>query len=71
MGPSRPSRSRGDRPPAAELWARLPNPDPRTRFEQARVLALLAGLGQDAKSGVTAAEAAAISSSDVSRSRTA
>jgi hypothetical protein len=31
------------------------------------VLALLAGLGKDAKSGVTAAEAATISSSDCSR----
>ncbi len=58
---------RGDRPPAAELWAKLPNSDPRTRFEQARVLALLAGQGLDAKSGV----AADISSSDCSRFRTA
>jgi hypothetical protein len=33
--------------------------DPEARFEQARVLALLAGLGQDPKSGVTAAEAVA------------
>jgi hypothetical protein len=71
MWPSRPSRSRGDRPPAAELWAKLPNSDPRTRFEQARVLALLDGLGQDAKSGVAADEAAAISSSDCSRFTTA
>ena len=35
------------------------------------MLALLAGLGKDAKSGVTAAEAAAVSSSDCSRFRTA
>jgi hypothetical protein len=71
MWRSRPSRSRGDRPPADELWANLPNSDPRTRFERARVPALLAGLGQEAKSGVSTAEITASSSSDCSRFRTA
>lgn len=42
---------------ALELWARLPQPDIETQVERARALALLAGLGADAKSGVTAAEA--------------
>jgi tetratricopeptide (TPR) repeat protein len=40
-----------------ELWARDKTPDPPTRFERARALALLAGLGGDAGSGVSAAEA--------------
>ncbi len=43
---------------ARQLWAKLPKSDVETRFEQARVLAHPEGLGQDAKSGVTAAEAA-------------
>src|SRR5437868_2940379 len=42
---------------AVELWARLPGLDVETRFKRSRVLALLAGLGGDAQSGVTAAEA--------------
>jgi tetratricopeptide (TPR) repeat protein len=44
---------------AWELWAKARSLDMETRFEQTRVLAVLAGLGQDPKSGVTAAEAAA------------
>ena len=43
---------------ALELWARLSQPDIETQVERARALALLAGLGADAKSGVTEAEAA-------------
>lgn len=43
---------------AVELWAKDKTPDNETRFERARALALLAGLGADATSGVTAAEAA-------------
>jgi eukaryotic-like serine/threonine-protein kinase len=44
---------------AIDLWAKGAVSDQETRFERARALALLAGLGGDAKSGVTAAEAAA------------
>jgi hypothetical protein len=40
---------------ARDIWATLPKSVVEIRFEQARVLALLAGLGRDAKSGVTAA----------------
>src|SRR5206468_288917 len=43
---------------ARELWAKVPSLDTETRFEQAGVLAVLAGLGRYPKSGVTAAEAA-------------
>jgi tetratricopeptide (TPR) repeat protein len=56
---------------ARELWAKLPKSDVETRFEQARALALLAGLGQDAKSGVTAAEAAAFADQAVATLRDA
>jgi hypothetical protein len=40
-----------------ELYAKDPAPDPQTRLERSRALALLAGLGADAKSGVTKDEA--------------
>jgi hypothetical protein len=40
------------------VWAKDPAPEIVTRFERSRALALLAGLGGDAKSGVTPAEAA-------------
>jgi hypothetical protein len=53
-----PSKAAGDLRRAVELWAKEPAPNPETRFERSRALALLAGLGGDAKSGVTAAEAA-------------
>ena len=43
---------------AVELWAKDKTPDSETCFERARAMALLAGLGADATSGVTAAEAA-------------
>jgi serine/threonine protein kinase/tetratricopeptide (TPR) repeat protein len=42
---------------ALELWAKIQSPSIETRFERSRVLALLAGLGADEKSGVTAGEA--------------
>jgi tetratricopeptide (TPR) repeat protein len=42
---------------ALELWAKLPSVDIEIQVERSRALALLAGLGGDAKSGVTAAEA--------------
>jgi tetratricopeptide (TPR) repeat protein len=43
---------------AVGLWEKEKDPNPETRFERARALALLAGLGADAKSGVRPAEAA-------------
>ena len=43
---------------AVELWARASAPNTETRFERSRALALLAGLGREAKSGVTQSEAA-------------
>jgi serine/threonine protein kinase len=43
---------------ALELWAKVPSMDVEKRFERARALTYLAGLGKDAKSGVTASEAA-------------
>lgn len=51
----RPAEAAGDLRRALRLWA----DDVGTRFERARVLALLAGLGGDAKAGVPTAEAAA------------
>jgi hypothetical protein len=42
---------------ALELWAKLPDLDRETQVERARMLANLAGLSADAKSGVTADEA--------------
>ena len=41
---------------ALELWAKVPHPHNEIQFERSRALALLAGLGGDAKSGMTAAE---------------
>jgi tetratricopeptide (TPR) repeat protein len=43
---------------ALELWAKAKASSLEDRFERSRALALLAGLGGEAKSGVTAAEAA-------------
>jgi hypothetical protein len=50
---------------ALELWAKTPPQDIEMRFERGRVLALLAGLGKDPKSGVTPAEAAAFAEESV------
>src|SRR5262249_26963446 len=44
---------------AVELWAKDKAPTIEMRFERARALALLAGLGKDDKSGVSADEAKA------------
>jgi tetratricopeptide (TPR) repeat protein len=52
-----PNEAAADLRRAVELWAKVPALDLEARFERSRVLALLAGLGADAKSGVTAAEA--------------
>ena len=43
---------------AIALWDNLETAQPETRFERSRALALLAGLGADSRSGVTATEAA-------------
>jgi tetratricopeptide (TPR) repeat protein len=43
---------------AIALWDNLETPQPETRLERSRALALLAGLGADSRSGVTATEAA-------------
>ncbi|HTU91551.1 MAG TPA: hypothetical protein VMF69_15820 [Gemmataceae bacterium] len=53
-----PSQAPADLRRAIELWAKNPTLAPEDRFERSRALALLAGLGAEAKSGVTAAEAA-------------
>jgi tetratricopeptide (TPR) repeat protein len=53
-----PSKAVSDLRRAVDLWAKVPGPDPEDVFERSRALALLAGLGVEAKSGVTAAEAA-------------
>jgi serine/threonine-protein kinase len=53
-----PAEAAADLRRAVELWAKDNSLDLETRFEQSRALALLAGLGREAKSGVTAAEAA-------------
>jgi serine/threonine-protein kinase len=53
-----PAEAAGDLRRARELWGKVPTLDAQTRFQQARVLALLAGLGQDPRCGVTAADAA-------------
>jgi hypothetical protein len=51
--------------------AGVPNLHIETRFERVRALALLAGLGKDPKSGVTAAEAASFADRSVAAFRDA
>jgi tetratricopeptide (TPR) repeat protein len=55
----RPSQAAADLRQAVALWAKAKAPNPETRFERSLALALLAGRGGDAQSGVTPAEAAA------------
>jgi tetratricopeptide (TPR) repeat protein len=64
-----PALASADLRQACELWAKVPSLDTETRFEQAGVLALLAGLGKDLKSGVTAAEAAAFADQSIAALR--
>ena len=52
-----PAEAAADLRRALELWAKVPSLDIETQVERARALALLAGLGADAKSGVTKDEA--------------
>jgi eukaryotic-like serine/threonine-protein kinase len=53
-----PAAAAADLRRAVELWAKDKAPSIDARFEKFRALALLAGLGADAKSGVTSIEAA-------------
>jgi tetratricopeptide (TPR) repeat protein len=53
-----PAEAAADLRRAIALWDKLETPESETRFERSRALALLAGLGADARSGVTAIEAA-------------
>jgi tetratricopeptide (TPR) repeat protein len=53
-----PAEAAADLRRAIALWDKLKAPEPETRFERSRALALLAGVGSDARSGVTATEAA-------------
>src|SRR5262249_16460180 len=63
--PRPPARARAGQPAEAaadlrralELWAKLPSLDIEIQVERSRALALLSGLGGDAKSGVTKDEA--------------
>jgi serine/threonine protein kinase/tetratricopeptide (TPR) repeat protein len=66
-----PSKAAADLRRAVELWAKDPALDPETRFERSRALALLSGLGRDAKSGVTKAEATAFADQAVAALRDA
>jgi tetratricopeptide (TPR) repeat protein len=68
---AQPSQAAVDLRRALELWAKAKSPNPETQFERSRALALLAGLGRDAKSGVTAAEAASFAEQSVAALRDA
>jgi tetratricopeptide (TPR) repeat protein len=52
-----PAEAAADLRRALELWATVPSLDIEIQVERSRALALLVGLGGDAKSGVAAAEA--------------
>jgi tetratricopeptide (TPR) repeat protein len=60
-----PAEAAADLRRVLELWAKSPPQDIEMRFERARALALLAGLGKDPKSGVTPAEAGAFADRSV------
>ena len=66
-----PAKAAADLRRALELWAKVPAPDLGTRMERSRALALLAGLGGEANSGVTKAEAAAFADQAVAALRDA
>src|SRR5262249_21173429 len=57
MRAGQPAEAAADLRRALELWAKDPQPSASTLFDRSRALALLAGLGADAKSGVTKEEA--------------
>jgi tetratricopeptide (TPR) repeat protein len=66
-----PAEAAADLRRAVELWDKNKNRDVEDRFERARALALLAGLGKEARSGVTAVEAAAYADQAVAALRDA
>jgi tetratricopeptide (TPR) repeat protein len=67
----KPSQAAPDLRQAVELWAKAKAPNTETRFERSLALALLAGRGGEAKSGVTTAEAAAFADQAVAALRDA
>jgi tetratricopeptide (TPR) repeat protein len=66
-----PAEAAADLRQAVESWAKVPPLDALMRFNRSGALALLAGLGADAKSGVTKAEAAAFADQAVASLRDA
>ena len=60
-----PAEAARDLGKALELWAESPPQDIEMRFERGRVLALLAWLGKDPKSGVSAAQATAFAEESI------
>jgi serine/threonine-protein kinase len=60
-----PSKAAADLRRALELWAKLPHLEITTHVDRSRALALLAGLGGDAKSGVTKDEASTFANQSV------
>jgi serine/threonine protein kinase len=66
-----PAAAAADLQQAAGLWAKTVNTGAEDQFERSRALALLAGLGGDAKSGVTRAEAAAFADQAIAALRDA
>jgi tetratricopeptide (TPR) repeat protein len=66
-----PAEAADDLRRALAQWDKLETPHAQTRFERTRALALLAGLGGDAMSGVTASEAAAFADQAVAALRDA
>jgi tetratricopeptide (TPR) repeat protein len=67
----KPAEAAADLRQSVELWARVPNLDPETKFGRARALALLAGLGTDPNSGVPRGEAATFADRSVAGLRDA
>jgi eukaryotic-like serine/threonine-protein kinase len=66
-----PAEAAADLRRCVEVWARVPKLPVDAGFERVRVLALLAGLGKDPRSGVTAAEAASFADRSVAALRDA
>jgi tetratricopeptide (TPR) repeat protein len=66
-----PAAAAADLRRAIELWDRNKTPNADMRFNRSRALALLAGLGAEAKSGVTAAEASVFADQAVAGLRAA
>jgi len=66
-----PTKAATDLRQATDLWAKAKATNTETRFERSRALALLAGLGGEAKSGVTTAEAVAFADQSIAALRDA